>query len=70
MSVEEIKKEIASLSAGEKRQVAEFLSELGQEVVSERNLDMFLRKRLAQATAGDFSERSVSEIWQEVRSAR
>lgn len=68
--MEEIKKEIASLSAGEKRQVAEFRSELGQEVVSERNLDIFLRERLAQATAGEFSPRSVSEIWQEVRSAR
>jgi hypothetical protein len=70
MSVEEIKREIASLSAGEKRQVAEFLSELGREAVSEQNLDIFLRERLAQATAGEFSARSVSEIWQEVRSAR
>ena len=70
MSVEEIKREIASLSAGEIRQVAEFLSELGREAVSERNLDMFLRERSAQATAGEFSARSMSEIWQEVRSAR
>jgi len=70
MSVEEIKREIASLSATEKRQVADFLSELGQQAASERSLDAFLRGRLAQAEAGDFSDRSVSEIWQEVRAAR
>jgi len=70
MSVEEIKKEIASLSAGEKRQVADFLLQLGQEEVAKGNLDAFLRERLLQAQAGDFSSRSVSEIWQDVRAAR
>jgi hypothetical protein len=70
MSVEEIKKEIASLSAGEKRQVADFLSQFGHEETADVDLEAFLRRRLAQARAGDFSNQSVSEIWQEVRAAR
>lgn len=36
----------------------------------EERLEDFLRRRLAQARAGDFSNQSVSEIWQEVRAAR
>ena len=36
----------------------------------EERLEDFLRRRLAQARAGDFSSQSVSEIWQEVRAAR
>ena len=70
MSVEEIKREIASLSAAEKRQVADFLSQLGQGEAVKGDLDDFLRRRLAQAQAGDFLDRSVSEIWKEVRAAR
>ena len=35
----------------------------------EERLEDFLRRRLAQAHAGDFSNQSVSEIWQEVRAA-
>jgi hypothetical protein len=70
MSVEEIKKEIASLSAGEKRQVADFLSQFSREETADADLEAFLRRRLAQARAGDFSNQSVSEIWQEVRVAR
>jgi hypothetical protein len=70
MSVEEIKREIASLSPGEKRQVAEFLSELGREADSEQSLDAFLRGRIAQAEAGDFSDGSVLQVWQEVSAAR
>jgi hypothetical protein len=69
MSVEEIKREIASLSPIEKRQVADFLSELGHEAASEQSLYAFLRGRSAQAEDGDFSDRSVSEIWQEVRAS-
>ena len=70
MSVEEIKKVIASLSAGEKKQVADFLSQFSREETADADLEVFLRKRLAQARAGDFSNQSVSEIWQEVRDAR
>ena len=70
MSVEEIKREIASLSAGEKRQVADFLSQFNQEQPADADLEAFLQRRLAQAQAGDFSNQSVSEIWQEVRAAR
>jgi hypothetical protein len=70
MSVEEIKKEIASLSAGEKKQVADFLSQFSREETADADLETFLRRRLAQARAGDFSNQSVSEIWQEVRAAR
>jgi len=70
MSVEEIKREIASLSAGEKKQVADFLSQFSHEETADADLETFLRRRLAQAYAGDFSNQSVSEIWQEVRAAR
>jgi hypothetical protein len=70
MSVEEIKREIASLSAGEKRQVADFLSQFSHEEVADADLEALLRRRLAQARAGDFSDQSVSDIWQEVRAAR
>jgi hypothetical protein len=70
MSVEEIKREIASLSAGEKKQVADFLSQFSHEETADADLEAFLRRRLAQARAGDFSNQSVSEIWQEVRAAR
>ena len=35
----------------------------------EERLEDFLRRRLAQARAGDFSNHSVAEIWQEVRAA-
>ncbi len=70
MSVEEIKREIASLSAGEKKQVADFLSQFSREETADADLESFLRRRLAQARAGDFSNQSVSEIWQEVRAAR
>lgn len=70
MSVEEIKREIASLSANEKKQVADFLSQFIQEEAAEADLEAFLQRRLAQARAGDFSNQSVSEVWQEVRAAR
>ena len=70
MSVEEIKREIASLSAGDKKQVADFLSQFSHEEAVDADLEVFLRRRLAQARAGDFSNQSVSEIWQEVRAAR
>jgi hypothetical protein len=70
MSVEEIKREIASLSAGEKKQVADFLSQFSREETADADLEALLRRRLAQAHAGDFSNQSVSEIWQEVRAAR
>lgn len=70
MSVEEIKREIASLSANEKKQVADFLSQFSQEEAAEADLEAFLQRRLAQARAGDFSNQSVSEVWQEVRAAR
>jgi hypothetical protein len=70
MSVEEIKKEIASLSADDKKQVADFLSQFSREEAADADLEAFLRRRLAQARAGDFSNQSVSEIWQEVRAAR
>jgi hypothetical protein len=70
MSVEEIKKEIAAMSAGDKKQVADFLSQFSHEEAADVDLEVFLRKRLAQARAGDFSNQSVSEIWQEVRAAR
>ena len=70
MSVEEIKREIASLSAGDKKQVADFLSQFSREEAVDADLEAFLRRRLAQARAGDFSNQSVSEIWQEVRAAR
>ena len=70
MSVEEIKREIASLSAGEKKQVADFLSQFSREETADADLEAFLRRRLAQARAGDFSNQSVSEIWQEARAAR
>lgn len=70
MSVEEIKREIASLSADDKKQVADFLSKLGQEESLDADLSAFLLGRLAQVQAGDFSPRSVSDIWQEVRTAR
>jgi len=70
MSVEEIKREIASLSAGEKKQVADFLSQFSREETADADLESFLRRRLAQARASDFSNQSVSEIWQEVRAAR
>ena len=70
MSVEELKKEIASLSAGDKKQVADFLSQFSLEEAADADLEGFLRGRLAQAQAGEFSHRSVSAIWQEVRSAR
>ena len=70
MSVEEIKKEIASLSADDKKQVADFLSQFSQEEAADADLEAFLQRRLAQARAGDFSNQSVSEIWQELRAAR
>jgi hypothetical protein len=70
MSVEEIKREIASLSADDKKQVADFLSQFSREETADADLEVFLRRRLAQARAGDFSNQSVSEIWQEVRAAR
>ena len=70
MSVEEIKKEIAAMSAGDKKQVADFLSQFSHEEAVDADLEVFLRRRLAQARAGDFSNQSVSEIWQEVRAAR
>jgi hypothetical protein len=70
MSVEEIKKEIASLSADDKKQVADFLSQFSQEEAADADLEAFLLRRLAQARAGDFSNQSVSEIWQELRAAR
>ncbi len=70
MSVEEIKREIASLSAGEKKQVADFLSQFSHEETADADLETFLQRRLAQARTGDFSTQSVSEIWQEVRAAR
>lgn len=69
MSVEEIRKEIASLSADDKKQVADFLSQFSQEEAADADLEAFLRRRLAQARAGEFSNQSVSEIWQEVRAA-
>jgi hypothetical protein len=70
VSVEEIKREIASLSADDKKQVADFLSQFSHEEAVDADLEVFLRRRLAQARAGDFSNQSVSEIWQEVRAAR
>ena len=70
MSVEEIKREIASLSADDKKQVADFLSQFSQEEAADAELEAFLQRRLAQARAGDFSNQSVSEIWQELRAAR
>ena len=70
MSVEEIKREIASLSADDKKQVADFLSQFSQEEAADADLEAFLQRRLDQARAGDFSNQSVSEIWQELRAAR
>ena len=70
MSVEEIKREIASLSADDKKQVADFLSQFSQEEAADAELEAFLQRRLAQARAGDFSNQSVAEIWQELRAAR
>ena len=70
MSVEEIKREIASLSADDKKQVADFLSQFSQDEAADADLEAFLQRRLAQARAGDFSNQSVSEIWQELRAAR
>lgn len=70
MSVDEIKREIASLSAIEKKQVADFLSQFSHDEAADADLEAFLQRRLAQARAGDFSNQSVSEVWQEVRAAR
>ena len=70
MSVEEIKREIASLSADDKKQVADFLSQFSHEEAADADLEAFLRRRLAQARAGDFSNQSVSDTWQEVGAAR
>lgn len=70
MSVEEIKREIASLSADDKKQVADFFSQFSHEEAAEVDLETLLRRRLAQARAGNFSDQSVSEIWHEVRAAR
>ena len=70
MSVDEIKREIASLSADVKKQVADFLSQFSHVEAAGADLEAFLRRRLAQARAGDFSNQSVSDIWQEVRAAR
>lgn len=69
MSVEEIKRELAALSASEEKQVADCFSQLGQEEAAKGDLDAFVSGRLAQAQAGDFSDRSVSEIWREVQAA-
>jgi hypothetical protein len=68
MSVEEIKREIKSLNFKEQKEVALFLDQLRFEEECDSKLGEFLRNRLAQAERGDFSIKTVTEIWSKFRS--
>ena len=69
MSVEEIKREITSLNFNEQQEVALFLDHLRFEEERDSKLGEFLRNRLLQAERGDFSNKTVKEIWSKFRSA-
>jgi hypothetical protein len=68
MSLEEIKREISTLNFNEKQEVALFLDQLRLEEERDTRLGEFLRRRLAEAERGDFSNKSVAEIWSKYRS--
>jgi len=68
MSVEEIKREITSLNFNEQQEVALFLDRLRFEEERDSKLGEFLRNRLLQAERGDFSNKTVTEIWSKFRS--
>lgn len=68
MSLEEIKREISTLNFNEKQEVALFLDQLRLEEERDTRLGEFLRGRLAEAERGDFSNKTVTEIWSKYRS--
>ncbi len=68
MSLEEIKKEITSLNDNEKQEVALFLEQLKTEEERDAKLGEFLHARLAQVERGDFSNKTVTDIWTQFRS--
>jgi hypothetical protein len=63
MSLEEIKKEITSLNDNEKQEVALFLEQLKTEEGRDAKLGEFLHGRLAQVEGGDFSNKTVTDVW-------
>jgi hypothetical protein len=67
MSLEEIKREISTLNFNEKQEVALFLDQLRLEEERDAKLGEFLRGRLAEAERGDFSNKTVMEIWSKHR---
>lgn len=68
MSLEEIKREISTLNFNEKQEVALFLDQLRLEEERDAKLGEFLRGRLAEAERGDFSNKTLTEIWSKYRS--
>ena len=68
MSLEEIKKEITSLNDNEKQEVALFLEQLKTEEERDAKLGEFLHGRLAQVERGNFSNKTVTDIWKQFRS--
>ena len=63
-----IKKEITSLNDNEKQEVALFLEQLKIEEERDAKLGEFLHGRLAQVERGDFSNKTVTDIWTQFRS--
>lgn len=68
MSLEEIKREITSLNFNEKQEVALFLDQLRLEEERDARLGEFLLGRLAQVKRGEFTTKTVTEIWSKYRS--
>ena len=68
MSLEEIKREITSLNFNEKQEVALFLDKLRLENERDARLGEFLLGRLAQVERGEFTTKTVTEIWSKYRS--
>jgi hypothetical protein len=68
MSLEELKKEITSLNYNEKQEVALFLDRLRLEEERDAKLGEFLQGRLDQVERGDFSNKTLTDIWTKFRS--
>lgn len=68
MSLEEIKKEITSLNDNEKQEVALFLEQLKVDEERDAKLGEFLHGRLGQVERGDFSNKTVTDVWTKFRS--
>jgi hypothetical protein len=68
MSLDEIKREISTLNFNKKQKGALFLEQLRLEEERDARLGEFLLGRLAQVERGEFTTKTVTEIWSKYRS--